>query len=178
MAIIRVPSRKDGIKMKQSLSIAKITASVFKLEIIQDFNGEDTTLGQHLRKELEMARIINAPESLRILKRIQSVEKCGRLNDNGGKGCDCTLYKSKKDFNLKCENCDHVHKEFNSYEDLDKLPCILILVSFVEESMSLVGVFLLNFCRSLFNFLMFVSCFQSSYRSISLVSWGKVFSLF
>ena len=113
-----------------------------------------------------------------ILKRIQSKESCGRLNDRGQKECHCTAYESKNDFDLKCKNCDHVHKEFNSYEDLDKLPCILILVSFVEESMSLVGVFLLNFCRSLFNFLMFVSCFQSSYRSISLVSWGKVFSLF
>ena len=134
MAIIRVPSRKDGIKMKQSLSIAKIIAGIFKLEIIQDFNGEDTTLGQHLKKELEMARIVNAPESLRILKRIQSVEKCGRLNENGGKGCDCTRYKSKQDFNLKCENCGHVHKEFNSYEDLDKLPCILILVRMMTSS--------------------------------------------
>ena len=144
MAIIRVPDRIDGIKMKQSLSIAKIIAGAFKLEIIQDFNGEDTTLGQHLKKESEMARISNSPENLRILKRIQSKESCGRLNDRGQKECHCTTYESKNEFDLKCKNCDHVHKEFNSYEDLDKLPCILILVSFVDDkSISLVGVFLL-----------------------------------
>ena len=44
MATIRVPQREHAIRMKQSLSIAKITSGAFKIEIIQDF-GEETTLG-------------------------------------------------------------------------------------------------------------------------------------
>ena len=46
MATIRVPQREHAIRMKQSLSIAKITSGAFKMEIIQDF-GEETTLGKN-----------------------------------------------------------------------------------------------------------------------------------
>ena len=94
MATIRVPQREHAIRMKQSLSIAKITSGAFKIEIIQDF-GEETTLGHHIEIESKTARKENSPEHLRILRRIQSLEKCGRLNDNGGKGCDCSRYIAK-----------------------------------------------------------------------------------
>ena len=129
MAIIRVKLRKDAIRMKQSLSIAKMIAAAFKLEIIQDFDGEDTTLGQHIESAMKDARANNCPEMLRIPKRIQPLKSCERMSPKGEKNCGCSQYKPKDDiFDVRCDKCKHVHTVFKSYADLDKLPCILILV--------------------------------------------------
>ena len=62
---------------------------------VPSISKEVLALGHHIELESKSARKENYPEQLRILRRIQSLEKCGRLNDNGGKGCDCSKYIAK-----------------------------------------------------------------------------------
>ena len=62
---------------------------------VPSISKEVLALGHHIELESKNARKENSPEHLRILRRIQSLEKCGRLNDNGGKGCDCSKYIAK-----------------------------------------------------------------------------------
>ena len=121
MAIIRVPSVEDGKRFKQTLCISKMKARIYELEIIQDFNGEHTTLDKHYDLAVEDAKANECPEHLRILKRIQPQE-CEKLNAKGGRACSCYKYIRDKSniYNMKCLNpkCGHIHKSFNSYADL------------------------------------------------------------
>ena len=119
MAIIRVPSVEDGKRFKQTLCIAKMKARIYELEIIQDFNGEHTTLDKHYDLAVKDAKANECPEHLRILKRIQGQE-CEKLNAKGGRACSCSNYLKDKSniYNMKCLTCGHIHKSFNSYADL------------------------------------------------------------
>jgi hypothetical protein len=110
MAIIRVPEIKDGSRLKQTLCIAKMKSEIYKMEIIQDF-GTKTTLDKHIKLAIGDAKVNERPEYLRILKRIQK-------NCENNK-CHCNEYRSDL-YSLKCMNCQHVHKDFNSYADLER----------------------------------------------------------
>ena len=123
MAIIRTIGVEEGKQFKQSLCIAKMKAGLLKLEIIQDFNGKHTTLDKAINLAVDDARVNNLPEILRIPKRLQT-------DDCEKEKCSCSNYVPPEDcFSIHCENCNHIHKNLTSYKDLEKLPCILILVN-------------------------------------------------
>ena len=133
MAIIRVPIQEDGKRLTQSLWIAKMIAGMYKLEFIQDF-GQQTSLGKHITEVIKFAKEKKQPHFLRIPKRIQTIN-CER-HLNGERICPCDQYVPDEtdEYNLNCQNkkCSskgHIHKVFQSYEDLTGMPCILILVN-------------------------------------------------
>ena len=94
-------------------------AEMFKIEIIQDFNSEDNSLEKHIDSVVTDAKNNKCPEHLRICKQIQT-DKCEKLDDK--KVCECVDYKIDKfdAYNLKCQNCGHLHKNITSYIHLDR----------------------------------------------------------
>ena len=122
MAIIRTSTVKSGIQFKQSLNIAKMKAGVYKLEVFQDFQGKHTSLDQAMQLAVDDAKVLDAPNTLRIKRRIQT-DHCEHEK------CYCEDYVPKNNFSLDCSKCSHIHKLFKSYQDLNKLPCLLILVN-------------------------------------------------
>ena len=149
MAIIRVKEsdRKrgkptlNGNKLKQSLCIAKKIGGIDNLEIIQDYGDSatmtTTCLGQHVKTAGDNAKKFRHPESLRIMKKIQTTD-CEALiqMDDGRESkkdnrqpCLCSSYEPEAVDTLICKNCSHIHKEFKSYSDLKGLPCLLILIN-------------------------------------------------
>ena len=99
MVIIRVPQIKDGKRMRQSLSIAKVISGMKKLEIIQDF-GAKTSLDKHIDEAIEFAKSKNRPGILRIPKRIQT-NHCEKLNAKGQRGCNCTERRNHENGKLE-----------------------------------------------------------------------------
>ena len=84
---------------------------------------------------IKFAKEKERPDILRIPKRIQTPNHCEK-QFNGERTCPCTKYipHETDKYNLNCQNpqCGpkgHIHKIFQSYEDLIALPCILILVN-------------------------------------------------
>ena len=130
MAIIRVKEKGYGRRFKQSLYIAKIVSGLYNLEIMQDFHGNSTALNQQVQEAKKAAEATNTPEALRILRRIQPLQ-CQKLNSKGEKCCKCDLSQSKDVIrdDLECPKCKHIHLVFSSYEDLIRLPCLLILIN-------------------------------------------------
>ena len=144
MAILRVKegSKKEkptlnGNKLKQSLCIAKKVGGIDNLEIVQDYGGTATMtcLGEHVKNAGENAKKFQHPESLRIMKKIQTTdcEALIQVDDGSRKDnrqpCSCSSYEPEEEDSLVCKNCDHIHKEFKSYSDLKGLPCLLILIN-------------------------------------------------
>ena len=142
MAIIRTSS-KDGIKhgkmLRQSLCIARYVANRHDFEIIEDYCsqssskatlGEATKLKNHVKNNMKEAKEENTIIQLRILKKIQ-VDQCQETDRFGISNCSCKNYieDEEDEFELRCQKCNHYHKEFNSYSDLIGLPCLLILVN-------------------------------------------------
>ena len=129
MGIVRVPKCIDGIRMTQSLWIAKMIGGLYKMEYIQDF-AKKTTLDEHIDSVTKYAKRNSRPEMLRIPKRIQTAH-CEKQNSIGGRECFCSHYlRNENDqYDLSCQECGHIHKIFQSYADLIALPCLLILVN-------------------------------------------------
>ena len=102
MAIVRVPFQNDGLKLTQSLWIAKMIAGMYKLEFIQDF-GQRTSLGKHITEVIKFAKEKKQPNILRIPKRIQTINCERQLN--GEKVCPCTHYipHETDEYNLNCQ---------------------------------------------------------------------------
>ena len=136
MAIIRTNRRKHGQMLKQSLCVARHVAERYDFEIVEDYCSEGATLGDatklrsHISKNVEEAKQKMNAIQLRILKKIQD-DNCGETDKFGIPNCtECKKYVPDGDeFELRCQNCKHVHREFKSYEDLIGLPCLLILVN-------------------------------------------------
>ena len=136
MAIIRTNRRKHGQMLKQSLCVARHVAGRYDFEIVEDYCSEGATLGEatklrsHISKNVEEAKQKMNAIQLRILKKIQD-DNCGETDKFGIPNCtECKKYVPDSDeFELRCQNCKHVHREFKSYEDLIGLPCLLILVN-------------------------------------------------
>ena len=128
MAIIRVKHQKEGDKMKQTLVCARKVANERNLEIIQDY-GEKTSLGNHINIAQVDAKDHTFPLSLRIIKKIQIEKECLNTNGRGRRNCDCKSYETENEMSLVCLKCNHVRKKFDTYEALEGLPCLLILVA-------------------------------------------------
>merc|ERR1711860_389244 len=117
MAILRVKesSKKEkptlnGNKLKQSLCIAKKIGGIDNLEIVQDYGGTATMtcLGEHVKNAGENAKKFKHPESLRIMKKIQTTD-CEALIqvDDGSKKdnrqpCSCSSYEPEEEDSLIC----------------------------------------------------------------------------
>ena len=137
MTILRMMRNQMGTThgnlMKQSLCVARHVSQEFDLEIIQDYSTSgtlSTKLDQHFKNEIKIAKKFENPCFLRILKRIQ-VNQCQKKDRHGVLVCECNNYASdeNKPYDLKCRNCGHIHRTFESYSDLIGLPCLLILVN-------------------------------------------------
>ena len=140
MGIIRVSSRQHGNHFKEFLCTARHVIldsklSEHKFEIIQDYDskttlGTATKLNNYVENAIEDAKLLNSPVQLRILKKIQ-VDDCQKKDKHGVSECPCKQYKpnNKNDYDMKCIDCKHIHRTFESYGDLVGLPCLLILVN-------------------------------------------------
>ena len=136
MAIIRVKKIAQGKMLKQSLCVARHVAEQHDFEIVEDYCTQGSTLDgatklkNHISKNVKEARRNLNAIQLRILKKIQD-DDCGETDKFGMPNCtECKKYIPDGDeFELRCKNCKHIHREFKGYEDLIGLPCLLILVN-------------------------------------------------
>lgn len=126
MALIRAKSISCGNRMKQTFCLARKVSQLYTLEFIQDY-GIKTTLKDHLGNLCKDAELLRDRACLRIWQRIQ-VDKCQYTKDGIGCECTCNRQHTGDGYTLTCQDCHHIHKRIWNYEDLDKLPCIVILV--------------------------------------------------
>ena len=126
MVLIRATDMKSANKMKQTFCMARKISKDYSIEFIQDFGKQGTTLKEHFLNIEKMENFNEKEPTCRLLTRIQT-QKCHHLTKQGTRGCSCTKYQ-RINGSLLCSNCSHIHKNLDSYEDLQGLPCLLILV--------------------------------------------------
>ena len=126
MVLIRATETRLANRMKATFCLARKISQDFSIEFVQDFGERGTTLKDHLMNVEKIESKNEKEPTCRLLTRIQK-PKCRHLNKQGTPDCDCSTYQ-RQSGSLSCSRCSHVHQPLNSYEDLDGLPCLLILV--------------------------------------------------
>ncbi|XP_068230443.1 uncharacterized protein [Palaemon carinicauda] len=129
MNIIRTSTQETGNQLYKTLCIARKISSVvdYSFEILRDFSN--VKLRDDLTDKNQKMHNETTPR-YRLWERLQP-KKCTYTDEETVTTCQCT-YKSGEIIQLSnlmvCTKCKHVHKEIEKYEDLDGLPCILILI--------------------------------------------------
>lgn len=115
MKVVRVSKLSYGNQFYATMVIArKVAEKVGFFEVIRYFNK--LTLDD-ARKTKSVHRV------WQVLQR----KECQFHSQQSYQRCPCKNYKTQDD-DLTCENCRHEHSQINQFIDLDRLPCILILV--------------------------------------------------
>ena len=112
--------------MAQTFCLVRRISGNYSIEFVRDFGDKGTSLKEHLINVEKIESCEEKEPTCRLIRRIQT-QKCHDLTEQGAPGCDCSAYYQNTG-SLKCKTCDHIHKPLNSYEDLEGLPCFLILV--------------------------------------------------
>ena len=117
MKIIRVANKESGIRFYATLvkarKVGKGGWNEYFFEVIRHFDALKT---DGLQRNETVKRI------WKVLQRKQ----CSYVSDKN-KRCLCTDYKPYHN-TFECKKCNHEHNTVRNFEDLDKLPCIIIVV--------------------------------------------------
>jgi hypothetical protein len=138
MVLVRATGTAAANRMKSTWCLARKISEDFTVEFVQDFGDGGTSLDKHLDEYLDLKKLksdlatkkpISEKEpTCRLLMRIQT-ERCNNKGELGTNDCNCSKYRRKEgSCSLVCTSCLHIHKMLHSYEDLEGLPCFLILV--------------------------------------------------
>ncbi|XP_068229793.1 uncharacterized protein [Palaemon carinicauda] len=130
MNIIRTSTQKTGNQLYKTLCIARRISSVvdYSFEILRDYSNAKLVDDFNDKKQGVQSE---TTARYRLRERLQP-KRCTYIDEETFTSCQC-IFKSNEQNQLlkptmKCRDCKHVHKKIESYEDLDGLPCILILI--------------------------------------------------
>lgn len=124
MKVIRASSTKCGDRWHATLILARHIAlrenPTYLFEVLRDYGK------QSFKNEIYTATAEEHKKPQYRMYWLLQTQKCSYQNNH--KECPCIDYDNDPP-SIACKNCHHeCHKRVDIYEDLDHLPCILILV--------------------------------------------------
>ena len=124
MKIVRTSTVDDANTLYTSLVLARHVASNenYTFEVIRDFgNFKLDNLYQKHDSEIVKSDMITR------VHQVLQTKKCQHREKDTYNPCDCETYSASLP-SLICSKCQHEHTEIRTYKNLNKLPCIVIVI--------------------------------------------------
>ena len=124
MKIVRASTVDGANTLYTSLVLARHVASSenYTFEVIRDF-GNFKLDNLHQKHDSE---VVKSDMITRVHKVLQT-NKCQHRDKDTYNPCECETYSASLS-SLICSKCQHEHTEIRTYRDLNKLPCIVIVI--------------------------------------------------